>query len=433
LSSVDIEKEKTSSNALKIATASCFGYAFEVFDFTAYIFASTLFAKFFFPSANYETSLLLAFLTVSLTFFSRPLGGIFFGHFGDRIGRKVVWFLALAGTGLASVLMGFLPTYQQVGLIATVALITLRLVQGFFISAEGAGGWLLTEENAPSKWRGFFGSVVGIGAGLSQVLLSIAILLASTLEPGSQFAIMGWRIIFWFGAIPLVIALIARWKVSESIEWKIKVAPKVEKIPLLTALKSKSTRKFFFIMCIAYFGSNFFSNGSITFLPSFLKLYTHNSPSYIATIVLIANLAVMAAAPIWGYISDTRNIRRTFLILAFVINGVLLYPLIVIFNLGMVGTSLFAGIVLGFFVVMMTSILPAFVTENTKTKERYSLMASAHSLGAAFGGLAPYLVVLFSVTLGPVTATSMVAIFGCLVAALVIPFAPADRVKKELE
>ena len=433
MSSIDIDKEKTFSNALKIATTSLFGYGFELFDFTAYIFASTLFAPFFFPSSSYEASLLLSLLTVSLTFFSRPVGGIFFGHFGDRIGRKVVWFLALAGTGLVSILLGFLPTYQQVGLIATVALIILRLLQGFFIAGEQAGGWVLTEENSPAKWRAFFGSVVGIGAGLSQVLLSIAIFLASTFAPGSQFAIFGWRIIFWFGAIPLLIALIIRWRVSESVEWKIKAAPKVEKIPLLTALKNKSTRKFFFIMCIAFFGSNFFALGSITFLPSYLKLYTSNPPSYIATIVLIANLSVMAGAPIWGYLSDKRKSRRTLLTLGFLTNAVLLYPLFVIFNLSLVGISLLASVILGFFSPMLIAILPVWVTENTKTSVRYSTMASAYSIGAAFAGFAPYTVVLLSATLGPVTSTAMVAISGCLVAALVIPFSPRDRVKQELE
>jgi MFS family permease len=432
MSSVDTDKQKTFSNALKIATTSLFGFSFEVFDNTAYIFASTLFAPFFFPSANAQTSILLAFATVSLTFISRPIGGIFFGHFGDRIGRKVVWFLALAGTGLVSVLIGFLPTYQQVGLFATVALITLRLLQGFFISAEQAGGWILTEENSPSKWRAFFGSVIGIGAGFSQVLLSIAIFLASTLAPGSQFAVFGWRIIFWFGAIPFFIALIARWKISESIEWKVKAAPKVERIPLLTALKSNG--KFFLIILLAWFGQNFFTMGSITFLPSFLKLYTLNSPSSIATIVLIANLGVMVGAPIWGYISDKRRSRRTFLTLAFLTNAVLLYPLIVIFNLGIVWISLLAGITLGFFNPLHISVLPAWVTENTKTSVRYSMLASAHSIGAALGGLAPYTVVLLSLTLGPVTSTAMVAISGCLVGALAIFFfSPGDRVGKVLQ
>ncbi|MGA2573484.1 MAG: MFS transporter [Candidatus Methanomethylicaceae archaeon] len=433
MSSIDIDKEKTFSNALKIAVSSCFGFSFQVFDFTAYIFASTLFAKFFFPSSNPETSLLLSFATVSLTFVSRPIGGIFFGHFGDRIGRKGVWFLALIGIGLVTILMGFLPTYQQVGVIATVALITLRLLQGFFISGEQAGGWILTEENSPSKWRGLFGSVVGIGAGLSQVLLSIAIFLASALAPGSQFALIGWRIIFWFGAIPFFITLIIRWKVSESVEWKTKAAPKVEKIPLLTALRNKSNTKFFLIMIVAWFAVNFFTFGSITFLPSFLKLYTPNSPNAIATIVLIASLGVMVGAPIWGYLSDKWKSRRTFLTLAFLTNAILLYPLIFIFNLGMVGISLLAGIALGFFSPMMMSVLPAWITENTKTSVRYSTFAAANGIGAALGGLAPYTVVLFSATVGPVTSTAMVAISGCLVGLLVIPFSPRDRAKQELE
>ena len=390
-----------------------------------------MFAPFFFPSSNGQTSLLLAMATVSLTFISRPIGGIFFGHFGDRIGRKSVWLYTLVGIGIASILIGFLPTFQQVGLIATVALIALRLCQGFFFAGEEAGGWVLTVESAPSKWRGFSGSIVGIGAGLGQVLLSISILLASTLAPGSEFSVWGWRIIFWFGAVPFILALIFRWKISESVEWKAKAASKVEKIPLVAAFKNN--KKFFIITLIAFFGQTFFIYGSIIFLPSFLKLYTTNSPSAIATIVLVANVAVMFGSPIWGYLSDKMKSRRTFLTLAFLINASILYPLIFVFNLGIVGFSIFAAIALGFINPTTTGILPSWITENTRTSARYSAIASARSMGQAIGGLAPYTVVLLSATLGPVFGTALISIIGCLSAVIAIPFSPADRVGKTLE
>jgi MHS family shikimate/dehydroshikimate transporter-like MFS transporter len=428
---VDPEKSKTFSNAVLIALSSALGWGFELFDYTAFIFAATLFAPYFFPAADAATSLIYAIATASLTFFSRPLGGFLFGHYGDRLGRKSVWFIALLGMGVVSFAMGFLPTYQQVGIIATIALVSLRILQGIFINGEQAGGWVLTTEVAPSKWRGFFGGVVGMGAGLSQVFLSLSIFLASALAPGSQFAVMGWRIIFWVGILPLLVALFVRWKATESIEWRAKAAPKVEKIPLLAALRLNL--RFFIVILLAYAGQTLFVFGSITFLPTFLKLYTTVTPASIATIVLVSNVAVMIGAPLWGMISDNRRRRRSYLTVAFLINAAILYPLMLVMSQGQVVPSLIAGVVLGFLNPLALSVMPAWIAENTKTSMRYSVLGTGNGFGVAIGGLAPYLVVMFSPGLGPAIATAAVAITGCLLAAFIIPFSPPDRAKQELE
>jgi MFS family permease len=427
----DLEKAKTFSGASKIAISSALGFGFEMFDFTAYVYASTLFAPLFFPTGSYSASLVLAFLTASLTFFSRPVGGIIFGHFGDRIGRKPIWLLSLLGMGVVSITMGFLPTYQQIGIAATLALIILRIFQGFFTSGEQCGGWVLSEEFSPCNWRGFFGSVAGMGAGLSQVMLSIAIFIASYFAPGAQMAVLGWRIIFWVGVAPLVVALISRWKVSESIEWKAKVKTQIEKVPLVSAIKRD--KRFFLIVLLAYTGQNLFVWGSITFLPSFLKLYTTIGTANTATVVLVANLFVMAGVPIWGYFSDRTKSRRKFLVISYLINAAVLLPLITILGSSNVSLSLIAGIILGFVNPLGLAVLPAWVSENTKTSERYSIMGTAHGLGVAFGGMAPYLVVAFSSSLGAINSTAMFAILGCLIAAAAISFSPADRVGKDLQ
>jgi MHS family shikimate/dehydroshikimate transporter-like MFS transporter len=428
---VDTEKAKSFSQAIWIAISSGLGWGFELFDYTAYIFASTLFAPYFFPAADPATSLLYAFLTASLTFFSRPLGGFIFGHFGDRIGRKTVWFIALLGMGVVSVTMGFLPTYQQVGISATIALIALRLLQGIFINGEMAGGWVITSEQAPSKWRALLGGVVGIGAGMSQVILSAAILVASYFAPGAELAIWGWRIIFWVGILPLLVALAIRWKATESVEWRAKAQHKVEKLPLLTALKEN--KKFFFIIMLAWAGNTLYTFGSITFLPSYLRLYTVINPASIATVVFVANAFVMVGAPVWGYLSDKTTSRKRFLSIAYLANAIFLYPCMLIFTSGSLALSVLAGMLFGFLSPLPVAVLPAWVTENTSARSRYSVIGTANGLGVAIGGMAPYLVVAYSTIVAPVLATSMVAISGCLLGALIVIFSPADRAKQELK
>ena len=125
---VDTEKTKSASKAALISFSSLLGWGFELFDFTTFIYAATLFAPYFFPAVDANTSLLYAFATNAVAFFARPVGGFVFGHFGDRLGRRTAWFVALIGMGIVSFAMGCLPTYQQVGILATILLVILRLL-----------------------------------------------------------------------------------------------------------------------------------------------------------------------------------------------------------------------------------------------------------------------------------------------------------------
>jgi MHS family shikimate/dehydroshikimate transporter-like MFS transporter len=425
------EPEKSISKAALVAFSSLFGWGFELFDFTAFLFAATLFAPYFFPASDANTSVLYAFATSSIAFFARPFGGFIFGHYGDKLGRKSVWFIALLGMGIISFLMGCLPTYQQVGIFATIALVFCRVLQGIFLSGEQAGGWVLIAEVSPAKWRAFFGGIVGAGSPFGQVLLSIAIFVASALAPGSLFAVWGWRIIFWVGVLPLIVALVVRYWASESIEWKAKAQPKIEKIPFLTALRADP--KFFLVIFCSFAGQALFIYGSVTFLPSFFRLYTALPPASIAYINMAQAITCMIAAPIWGVISDVKKTRRRFIAVAFMIDALMIYPIMTVMGWSQIWPAIFAGIVLGFFTPMAVGVQPAWIAENTRTSVRYSFTAVASGFGSAVGGLAPYLVVQFSPALGAVYATTAVAIFGCLLASFTALFSPPDRVMKELD
>jgi len=428
---VDPEKSKSGSKAALVSISSALGWGFELFDFTSFMFAATYFAPYFFPSADPNTSVLYAFVTSAIAFISRPIGGFVFGHYGDRLGRKSVWFTALLGMGLVSFALGCLPTYQQVGILATLLMVILRGLQGFFLAGEMAGGWTLTAEVAPAKWRAFFTGIVATGSTMSGLFLSMAIFVANAFAPGAQMGIWGWRIIFWVGLLPLAVALIIRWRAAESVEWKLKAKPKVEKIPFLAAIRTDL--KFFLVIFFSFAGQALFLYGSVTFLPSFFRLYTKFSPADIATIVLITNIFSLCAAPIWGLVSDVRKSRKKFIAIGFIINALTLYPVMNIICLNQFWPAVFANVLLCLFVPMSISALPIWIAENTRSTIRYSMTAVGSGFGAALGGIAPILVVQFSPSFGSVNTVTAVATFGCIMAIIAMLLSPPDRAKQELK
>ncbi|TRM84512.1 MFS transporter, partial [Sulfolobus sp. F3] len=143
--------DKKLSEAIKVAISANLGWGFELFDLVVYLYVATTIAPLFFPSTSRIASLLEFLLTIVIGYFARPLGGIFFGHYGDKLGRKRMWFISLLGMGIATILIGFLPTYYQIGVLATVLLIILRILQGFFLAGEWGGGMTLVTEVAPSN------------------------------------------------------------------------------------------------------------------------------------------------------------------------------------------------------------------------------------------------------------------------------------------
>lgn len=429
--SADIERSKSFSKALMISISSAFGWGFELFDFTAFMFAATLFYPYFFPSADQNTSILYAFMTSGVAFISRPLGGFIFGHYGDRLGRKSIWFVSLLGMGLTSFAIGCLPTYQQVGILATILLITLRALQGFFLAGEMAGGWTLTTEVAPARWRALLAGVVATGATMSGFLLSMAIYVASAAAPGPAFPVWGWRIIFWVGLLPLAVALIIRWRAAESLEWKLKAKPAIEKIPFVTAIRTDL--RFFLVIFFTFGGQAIFLYGSVTFIPSFFRLYTGFNPNEIAILVFIGSLLSFTMAPVWGLISDIRKSRKWFIALGFTLNAITVFPTIYVMGLGFLWFAAAANALLHMFVPIANSTLPVWIAENTRSTVRYSMIAVGTGFGAALGGLAPILVVYLSPSLGAVNSVSLIATLGCIIAIIAVVFSPRDRAKQDLK
>lgn len=209
-----------SSRPIKVAFASFVGTAIEWYDFFIFGTAAALvFGTAFFPTLSPLSGTLAAFATFGVAFVSRPAGAIVFGHFGDRIGRKKMLVVSLVLMGSATVLIGLIPTYDQIGVAAPILLVLARLVQGFAVGGEWGGAVLMAVEHAPAEKRAFYGSFPQAGVPAGLVLATTAFLLVERL-PEEAFMTWGWRIPFLASAGLVVVGLYVRFKVTESPEFE---------------------------------------------------------------------------------------------------------------------------------------------------------------------------------------------------------------------
>jgi MHS family shikimate/dehydroshikimate transporter-like MFS transporter len=203
-----------------VAAASAVGTTIEWYDFLIYATAASLVLnKLFFPSQDPFVGKLLSIGTIGVGFFARPLGAILFSHFGDRIGRKSMLILTLVSMGVATTLIGLLPTYASIGVAAPLMLVACRLVQGIAVGGEWGGAVLMTTEHSPSEMRGFYGSIVQIGFPLGMALGTASFFALAYLSDG-EFASWGWRIPFVASAALVVIGVFIRLRIEETPDFK---------------------------------------------------------------------------------------------------------------------------------------------------------------------------------------------------------------------
>ena len=228
------------ANARRVALASTIGTIAEYYDFFAYGTAAALvFGKLFFPSADPLLGTVAAFASFAVGFIARPIGGMVFGHFGDKVGRKKALIVTILIVGLGTVCIGLLPTYAQAGWLAPAGLIAIRVLQGFGVGGEQAGAVLLTAEYAPSKRRGLMASLVQLGAPGGFLIPSALFAVLTHALTDEQFLAWGWRIPFLASSLLVMIGLYIRLRIDESpIFAKIRAAKEVESAPLLQVLRS---------------------------------------------------------------------------------------------------------------------------------------------------------------------------------------------------
>src|SRR5947209_11501502 len=237
------ETGKTTS-ITQVALASWIGTAIEWYDFFLYGTAAALvFGPLFFsPKFSPLAAQLAAFATFWVGFAARPVGGIVFGHFGDRIGRKTMLILTLMIMGVATFLVGCLPTYRDAGIVATILLVILRFAQGFAVGGEWGGAVLMATEHSPADRRGFYGSWPQMGVPVGLLLSSLIFSLTTSAFSKQDFLSFGWRIPFLLSIVIVAVGLFIRLSITETPDFEqVRESRAIVRIPLLEVLRDRKS------------------------------------------------------------------------------------------------------------------------------------------------------------------------------------------------
>ena len=392
-------------NMRRVAMTSLAGTSIEWYDFFLYgTAAAVIFPKAFFPQELPTMVLLIiSFSTLAVGFLARPLGGIIFGHFGDRIGRKRTLVVALMMMGVATTLIGFLPTYASIGIAAPLLLVALRFIQGLAIGGQWGGAMLLVTESAPSDQRGWYGAYAQAGAPIGVILANLAFIGVSSSMSDEAFMDWGWRLPFIASIVLIGISMYIQLKIEDTEAFRSlsnaqsaedKPAAAVERSPVVEAIRKYPKR----IMLAA----GAFLSVQVTFyiLIAFVIAYGMNSPSVelsrdtMLTAVLVAAAIMVPTQFYFSGLSDRigrKNVYRWGAILTG-IWGFILFPLIDTGDPMMIGFAITMGLL---FLGMQYGPQAAYFTELFSTEVRYSGASLGYQIGAILGGaLAPTIAVL---------------------------------------
>jgi len=417
----------------KVALASFVGTAIEWYDFFLYGTAAALvFNKLFFPTFEPLVGTLLSFLTYAVGFVARPVGGIIFGHYGDRIGRKTMLSLTLAIMGVATFAIGLLPTYASLGIGAPLLLVTLRLLQGFGLGGEWGGAVLMAAEHAPAHRRGFYAALPQVGAAAGLLVANGVFTLARGM-PEDQFMRWGWRIPFLLSILLVGVGTYIRVRLAESPSFARIKADKAEaRMPIVEVLRTH--KKSVLLAMGARLAENvFFYIYTVTILTYVTQRV--NVPKQTAlTGVLIASGIDLFAIPFFGALSDRLGRRPVYLFGA-AFSALFVWPFFRLVDTGEPGL-IWLAIVLGVCIghAAMYGPQAAFFSELFGAKVRYTGASLGYQLASVLGGgLAPLIAAgLFAWTGGAWWAVA-VYMLGCAAVTLVAVFAASETGKRQLD
>ena len=385
------ESNQKTSDMRKVALTALAGTSIEWYDFFLYGAAAALiFPTAFFGEIPETTALILSLLTFAAGFIARPIGGIIFGHFGDRVGRKKTLIAALMLMGISSTLIGLLPTYAMIGVTAPILLTLLRFAQGLAIGGQWGGAMLLVTESAPSNQRGYYGAFAQAGAPIGVILANLALIVTSALVSEEFFNTWGWRIPFLASAVLILISMYIQLNLEDTKAFKALATnsdnssnEKVKSSPVVEAIRRYPKR----IMLAA----GAFLSVQVTFyiLIAFMLAYGVSSANMerddMLTAVLIGCAIMVPLQFMFSSYSD-RNGRKGIFMLGAILSGIwafAIFPLVDTGNFWLIVLALTFGLI---FLAMMYGPQAAFFTELFSTEVRYSGATLGYQFGAIVGG-----------------------------------------------
>jgi metabolite-proton symporter len=416
------EEQKTS--IVKVVFASLIGTAVEWYDFFLYGSAAALvFGTLFFPSSDPLTGTLLAFGTYALGFVARPLGGIVFGHFGDKVGRKKMLVTSLLMMGAATIAIGLLPTYTTIGIAAPILLLAMRLLQGFAVGGEWGGAVLMAAEHGQDQHRGFWSSWPQAGVAMGNLLATGVLWVLAAVQSQEAFLQWGWRVPFILSAVLVLVGLWVRLSIEESPvfnEAKAEIAEKqaeASHMPLMEVIKNYP-REVFIAMGMRMAENISYYIFTIVVI-TYITEYAGQDKGPILQALLIGSAVHFVWIPIVGAISDKVG-RRPLYLLGAVGVAVWAFPFFSLVTEGGQGNLILAVVVGLMLHALMYSPQAAFFSELFGTSVRYTGASVGYQLASIFAGaLAPIIALKL---LGSVeeSNTTAVALYVCVASAITI-------------
>jgi MFS family permease len=381
------DADSASLQRRRVGWSSFLGTVIEYYDFTLYgLLGPVVFDKIFFPHTDPTVATLVVLSIYAVGFAGRPLGGLFFAHYGDKIGRKPMMVAAMTVMGLASTAMGLLPTYQGVGIAAPLLLVVLRIVQGFALGGESAGANVLSTEVGPQGRRGRYVSMVTSGIFLAWILALGASTAVSLLAP-EQLLAWGWRLPFVASLLLVVVAIWMRLKIEESAVFvkAIRTKPPA-RVPFLELLRTAKRPTFIVLFAaMAESTSGFYY---LVFGFTYALRTLHIPVTTLLTAMLIANIMALALAPVFGTLSD-RFGRRKILSAAYAFNAIcatfLFFPMLQSGSTPLIYLAMILPIGIGS--PWALGVIGSFYSEQfADARLRYSGVGFGRGLGTSLGG-----------------------------------------------
>ena len=420
----------------KIATAACFGTFLEWYDFLTFATLAVAFAPLFFPSSDPVTGLLASLATFGAGMIVRPLGAAFFGSLGDRIGRRPVFLITISLMGGATFAVGFLPTYEQIGILAPILLVSLRLLQGLSAGGEIGGSAVYLTEHAGDSNRGFKTSVLQLMGPLGMLISTLQLLLLNQFLDPASFKEWGWRVPFWFSIVLLLVALKVRMTLEETPIFKNMLAKgETSKSPLRDNLKDKETRKQMFLLffCISAGGSVLFFCVQV-YTGIFMKSALQINPQIVDSLTITATIVLFPLTIISGALSD-RIGRRPVVISGLLLGTILIQPAYQFLQTLSQQTapdySLMIVILIAITLPLALVVGPqtALLAELFPARTRNSAATLPHNLAAGWiGGMLPLIVTWLNKEFSsPLAGLWYPTIFLAIAAGLAIFFLPETK------
>lgn len=377
-------EQSVQQNYKKVLLIAGIGGMLEFYDFIIYALLVNYLAQLFFPIQNHITSLLVTFATFSVGYLARPIGGIVFGHFGDKYGRKKTFTLSIFMMAGATFSLGLIPSYSSIGIAAPIIVLSLRIIQGFSVGGQIPGAITYLSEAVPHRPGfacGLIFSFLINGVTLGAIVNSIV---TSTLSPDAILH-WGWRLPFFFGGIIGGVSYFLRKSFYETLDVK-KVLEENIKFPIIQVLQANWRA----VICgslITAFGACYFSSFYL-FAPAYLIKLLHYPPSQVNWTITFSLFIGAGLCIIFGWLSD-RGIKKQLIILGTIIVGVSAYPIFdsfVTHEFNLISIFMVSSLICG----LLWGVIPIILANLFETKIRYSGVGLTYNIGfALFGGLTP--------------------------------------------